>query len=68
MKNQSISLIITEIEGNAARIDLDGDFSPSFFTKSLTAFLKINPDFIPIFLDATGAALLGDKTPNFIEC
>ena len=64
---QSITLKITQIEGNAARIDLDGNFSQSFLRQTLTALLMQNPDLIPVFLDATGAALIRNPLPELTD-
>jgi hypothetical protein len=64
---QNIILKITQIDGNSAEIVLEGNFSLLFLRQTLTGLLMQNPDYIPVFLDATGAALIGNPLPELTD-
>ena len=62
MKKQYFKLEIIQLENGT---QASGEFrcSGTFLTKYLGRVLKASPDLIPIFLDATGQALIGSGHP-----
>lgn len=72
MKKQYFKLEIIQVENGT---QATGEFrcSPKFLTHYLGRVLKESPELIPIFLDATGVALIGSgqklnsDTPKTLE-
>jgi hypothetical protein len=61
---------ILKIKQSEAGTDVSAEYetTAAFLSKFLGKVLKMQPELIPIFLDATGAALIGDLPPETQRC
>lgn len=60
MEKQHFSIEISEIPGGEI-CKVFGKFSPEWLAKALAETLKLYPQLLPVFLDATGNYLIGES-------